>query len=267
MKRGTPRHPKLDDLMRAAKVKRSTAVGWLELLWHATAEFAPQGNIGRCSDDWIEAQLDWSGRRGQLIEYLTSTRWLDRHSEYRLLVHDWHDHADDSVRKRLSRAGLCFLSNSVKVTGHYPDRDRILSGTHPDIGSLPLPEPLPEPIPEPTPIRPPGVRRAATVADLNGQTSLRFPEWFDDRWAPVRGNAYRGNACQAYSSTVTIALESEAFACTDSYLVGPGSDPAHGYRPDNFLFQMARDGFKTRWPPAKQERQRTGWASLKDGGN
>jgi hypothetical protein len=138
------------DLMAIAKVRRSTAVGWLELLWHATAEFAPQGNIGRCSDAWIEAQLDWGGRPGLLVEMLTTTRWIDVHSKWRLLVHDWHDHADDSVRKRLNRAGLYFLTVSEKVTGQDPVTDRKVSATQAENGSLPKPEPKPEPEPEPS---------------------------------------------------------------------------------------------------------------------
>lgn len=159
MKRGTPRHPKVCDLMRLAKVRRSTAVGWLELLWHATAEFAPQGDIGRCSDDWIEAQLDWSGKRGMLIDYLVKSCWLDVHLEWRLLVHDWHDHADDSVRKRLQRSGLQFLTHSAKVTGHCPDTDWKVSATQSDNVRLPEPShsqslshsqrPKPAPVPAP----------------------------------------------------------------------------------------------------------------------
>jgi len=100
--------------------------------------------------------------------------------------------------------------------------------------------------------------RKPNADDLNGQTSPNFEQWFAI-WAAVRGNAYRPHAFQAYVSTVLLARESDAMECAQSYVAGPGSDPAHGYRPDNFLFEMARDSFNTRWPakPAAPERRET----------
>ena len=97
-----------------------------------TAEYTPQGNIGKYSDEWIEASLDWTGRKGFLIECLVNAGWLDyeclpitdplpTHSEWagnrKLFVHDWVDHADSATRKRNERAGLPFLGVSGKVTG------------------------------------------------------------------------------------------------------------------------------------------------------
>jgi hypothetical protein len=103
---------------------------------------------------------------------------------------------------------------------------------------------------EPTSVRAaiPALRKP-NADDLNGQTSPNFEAWFA-LWAGVRGNAHRAGACQAYISTVLLTREADAMACTGSYIAGPGADPAHGYRPDNFLFEMARDGFQTRWPAA-----------------
>jgi len=62
MKRGTPEHPKVYDLCDRLGCDRPTAVGYLELLWHITAKYTPQGDIGRYSDRRIEAALDWVGR-------------------------------------------------------------------------------------------------------------------------------------------------------------------------------------------------------------
>src|SRR5689334_12774915 len=109
MKRGTPNHPKLFDLCDRLKIKRPAAVGYLELLWHFTATYAAQGDIGRFTDRRIEAALDWSGPAGKLVSALTEAGWIDEDDEHRLLVHDWHEHADDAVRKKLARGGLSFL--------------------------------------------------------------------------------------------------------------------------------------------------------------
>ena len=212
MKRGTPRHYKVDDLMRIAKVRRSTAIGWLELLWHATAEFSPQGDIGKCSDRWIEAQMDWCGKPGVLIQYLIDTGWIDcpfqmeggikvlpdhHQGSTRFLVHDWHDHADDAVKKRLLRNGLQFLTIRDKVTGLYPVSDREMSATHPDNGSLPEPLPLPKPEPLPTAAsgdasadKPP--KRLKSILSPDQQV------WFDEWYALYPRHESRGTAEKAY---------------------------------------------------------------------
>ncbi len=96
--------------------------------------------------------------------------------------------------------------------------------------------------------------RKPNADDLNGQTSGRFEEWFGI-WSGVRGNAYRPHAFQAFVSMVLVDRESDAMACAQSYIAGPGADPAHGYRPDNFIFEMARDKFLTRWPPMQPRGQ------------
>ncbi len=101
--------------------------------------------------------------------------------------------------------------------------------------------------------------RKPNADDLNGQTSPNFARWFAI-WSEVRGNAYRSHAFQAFDSTVLLDREGDAMACAASYVAGPGADASHGYRPDNFIFEMARDGFTTRWPatqPRGPERRET----------
>src|SRR5205823_5688049 len=105
------------------------AVGYLELLWHFTAKYAPQGDVGRFSDARIEAALDWSGKPGKLVGALVTAQWLDRHPKWRLLVHDWRDHADDATRKRLARSNLQLLSLAGELTGQDTVTDRKVSPT------------------------------------------------------------------------------------------------------------------------------------------
>jgi hypothetical protein len=100
--------------------------------------------------------------------------------------------------------------------------------------------------------------RKPSADDLNGQTSQKFDDWFAI-WSGTRGNAYRAQACSQYLSVVLLTRESDAMECARSYVAGPGADPGHGYRPDNFLREMAGDSFKTRWPmqPRGPQRQET----------
>ncbi len=167
MKRGTPRHPKVYDLLQALGLplrSRPVVVGYLELLWHFTAEFAPQGDIGRYTDDRIEGALDWTGKRGKLIEALTTSKWCDKSSRHRLVVHDWDQHADDATRKKLIRANLQFVEVSEELTGQCPPS----VPTTADNGGLP--EPLPLPLPEPS------------LAVVGGKAANKHPpkSWFDE---------------------------------------------------------------------------------------
>lgn len=103
------------------------AIGYLELLWHFTAQFAPQGDIGRYSIKRIEAALDWHGRSGALVQALLDSGWIENleiapDGAQLLVVHDWHDHADDATRRRLERAGLRFLSEASPRVRQGSDR-------------------------------------------------------------------------------------------------------------------------------------------------
>lgn len=144
MKRGTPDHPKTHVLAAALDVELWGAVGILECLWHFTARYAPRGDIGRWPDSRIAAFVGWEGDPTLLVSTLTRSGWLDAHPDFRIVVHDWHDHADETTKKYLKRNRLGFLSRIKRV--------RTKSGpveTSPDMSGLPLPLPEPETEPEP----------------------------------------------------------------------------------------------------------------------
>jgi hypothetical protein len=154
LKRHTPQHPKTLELCRLLNISLAQAVGHLELLWHFTAQYAPQGNIGRFTNQWIESACDWQGKPGVLIDAFRRAGWVDDHAndEIRLVVHNWHLHADDAVRKRLARGHEAFLSVTGKVTGKRQTKRRTSSTTQDGSVCLPEPEPEPEPLPEPQPL-------------------------------------------------------------------------------------------------------------------
>lgn len=115
MKRGTPEHIKTERLMDRLGVDLAKACGTLELLWHVAGKFARRGDIGaKLSDEEIAKRVAWSGSPDDLIAALVEAGWLDRHSVHRLVIHDWHDHADDATKKAIERAGLTFASLDVE---------------------------------------------------------------------------------------------------------------------------------------------------------
>ena len=141
MKRGAPDHPKVAALAALLNIEHFSAVGILELVWHFTAKFSPQGDIGKHSDAAIAEAVRWRVRSGshgvptgvRLTSALVEAGLVDRCTCHRLVVHHWFDHADEAVRKYLSRQGLDFVRH---------------------LSSLPLPIPMPMPEPEPLPPNP-----------------------------------------------------------------------------------------------------------------
>jgi hypothetical protein len=109
VKRGTPEHPKVDALCEILGIGRAQAVGHLELLWHFAAKYAIQGNVGKWPDTLIASRCGAASENGQaerFVAALTDARWLDRCAKERLVIHDWEDHCDQSVKKTLANNNL-----------------------------------------------------------------------------------------------------------------------------------------------------------------
>lgn len=121
MKRGTPRHPKMFALAEALKVPLSQAVGIMEMLWQFTADHCPRGNVGSIPDAAIAQSVAWSKKSTVLIEALCEVGFLERNAAHRLIIHDWPDHAESSVCKKLSRSGKDFLPSYGKTAKQLLD--------------------------------------------------------------------------------------------------------------------------------------------------
>jgi hypothetical protein len=143
LKRGTPDHPKTHELAAVLGLERWGAVGVLESLFHFAAQYARRGDIGRHTDAAIARGIGWTGDAGGLVEALVKAGWLDRCRCHRLRIHDWHDHADQTVSRAVE----------VKTSGFiacYQDASATLAPDERE-ASQPLPLPLPTPLPEPEP--------------------------------------------------------------------------------------------------------------------
>lgn len=113
-------HPKTLDLASRLRVEVPTAIGYLELLWAFTGKKAQQGNVGKWPDGAIAVACYWRGESADFIAGLVAAGYLDRHAEHRLVVHDWHDHAPNWVKAKLSKASQLFLTHrdvSASVSG------------------------------------------------------------------------------------------------------------------------------------------------------
>jgi hypothetical protein len=144
VKRGTPEHPKMFALAGALKVTRYAAGGIMEFLWHYTAKYALPGDIGRHPNATIAGAVGWEGEPDELIRALVSCRWLDRDTDHRLLVHDWPDHCDQTVKRALATAGLSFCPAYA--------RQKLAAASPPKPKPKPEPKPKPKPLAGPAPL-------------------------------------------------------------------------------------------------------------------
>jgi hypothetical protein len=149
MKRDAPNNSKMKRLCRLLDIPIYQAAGILELTWHLTAREARRGDLGKLDNETIALAIDYRGDENKLIDALVRTGWLDESADYRLVVHDWHEHADEAVKKRLTRSGQTFVSARRVRTKQPNVETKPQNGNLPRAGAGPVPEPEPHPQSEP----------------------------------------------------------------------------------------------------------------------
>jgi len=116
MKREGINHPKTRALARGLGIPQYAAVGLLECLWAFTSTAAPCGDVGKWSNDEIAEGMFWDGKPDKLVDALVAARLLDRCGVHRLVVHDWHEHADKATRNKVNGRRLTFVRVETPVT-------------------------------------------------------------------------------------------------------------------------------------------------------
>lgn len=170
MKRGTPDHYKVDRLMNQLGIDRAKACGTIELMWHTTAKFALLGDLGaKLTDAEIARSVAWDGDASKLIESLCASGWMDRDDVHRLVVHDWHEHCDEFIKKRVARAGQKFASLTGRQRQTTADNGDVVPSALP----MPMPMPQPPPPPQPEPTAAAAVESMAKELESRGATPAR----------------------------------------------------------------------------------------------
>jgi len=228
--RAVPDHPKFANLKAVLSQPKGATLGWLEAVWHFTGRFTPQGNIGKYSDEAIEAWVEWNGEPGSLIESLVRTGWLDRDETHRMLVHDWSQHADKATKNALIRAKLPFYTPTVRTLYVHCTDEKPESG---NTYRLPVPVPEPEPVPVPVP-------EAKTKTPAKGKPSqFTLPEWIKaDTWAAFEGmrNLNRWKLTDQARKNIVARLE---------------RFKAEGHNPEEILQNCITNCYRGIWPVSK----------------
>jgi hypothetical protein len=203
VKREAIGHTKMKKLCRILRCDICLGVGILESLWHLTAREAYRGDIGRLTNEDIAMGIGYSKNIASLLQALVDSKWLDVSGEHRLIVHDWSDHADDSIQSRLARARVYFADGRAPKLGKLSkdEREKAEKWYLDDAGArrektapagelqrptensgalpVPLPVPLPEPVPEPegaAPLAPdtpePPARKRDPLPEITSEPTL-----------------------------------------------------------------------------------------------
>jgi len=120
MKMATIESVKFKKLKRTLKLKDWQVVGVLESLSMFACRNAPEGDVGRWSNDDIAAAIEWDGDANELIDALVQERWLDECDQHRLLIHDWSDHAPTWLKNNLKSHGKEVAKQTAKQVAKQP---------------------------------------------------------------------------------------------------------------------------------------------------
>lgn len=199
--RAVPDHPKFAHLKALLDQPKGATLGWLEAIWHFAGRFTPQGNVGKYSDQAIEAWVEWNGVPGALISALAESKWLDKDQEHRLIAHDWHEHADVMVHTTLARSLQRFANGAYPESGRLnarererfnawlesngiapkpsgrpakrqPEVSRDADSLHDMTAEIPKPEPAPVPAPAPEPA--PVLKASASASPSRVEAALKL---------------------------------------------------------------------------------------------
>lgn len=164
MKRGAPKHKKMHRLAAELGMPRPYAVGLMEGLWQWVGEYAPTGLLRPDDAAVMAKEIGFTGKVEKLWKALVEARWLDPCGNGAAVVHDWREHCEDSVHRRLARAREYFADGSRPSTHRLEkdEREAIVQDyerleaeagarrAHEMRPSLAMPSPA-QPLPPPTP--------------------------------------------------------------------------------------------------------------------
>ena len=108
-KRGTLEHPKTKRLARQIDMPAWAALGLLEAFWHWIGRYCPTGAF--TSEDWFDC-ADTIRLDPGVLQALIASGYVDQFGDA-FLVHDWQDHADDTVKKTLQKRDEVFADGSA----------------------------------------------------------------------------------------------------------------------------------------------------------
>lgn len=171
-------------LASALAIPLPYAIGIMTLLWEHAAQHTPRGDIGSLPDEAIR-QACCFPKKGVLIGALVKCGWLDRDEDHGLVIHDWPDHCEQSVKKWLEYNHKKFLP----IYGKYPEKLPTMGGDFPPSREVKA-----------------EVEAKAVCISRKSRSSLLTNQqavWFARCWAVYWRRVARGTAEKAFADAVT----------------------------------------------------------------
>jgi hypothetical protein len=161
-KRGILEHEKTLMLADQLGIMEPFAVGILEVFWQWVAKYHPQGDITGVRPRLMASAIRYRDDADTLWLALIACGFIDDLYDGRFIVHDWSDHAENSVHKYLKDRGLSFANgvdafsrtkpkpkNVVTESQQVTTESRLVTTESEKVVAetrLPLPLPLPLPL-------------------------------------------------------------------------------------------------------------------------
>jgi hypothetical protein len=130
MKREAMDHPKLHLLADQITLRGAPhewafviATGIFERLLLYTGQYAPDGWVGKFPVRQLVRAVGWPGEPEALINSLVESRLLDD-TDRGLVLHDWPQHADRHVHRKLVRANQRFVDGTAPTLSYATDKER-----------------------------------------------------------------------------------------------------------------------------------------------
>lgn len=187
MKVGTTRKVKYRSLKALLGWPEWQVNGLLTTIWGVASTSAVHGDIGRFTDSEIANAMDmelpiFTTALSAMIE----TKWIDRHPERRLVIHDWFDHCEQWVKKSAGSKPWepSEVQTSFKRTQTYADVREVVS---PILSSPCLTSPL---LPSPTPM----AAEANVAGKWDGSIPHAYRQQLVDLWNSAKPKGARPGA-------------------------------------------------------------------------
>jgi hypothetical protein len=158
-KRGIASHPKTLDLAERLGIMDCYAVGVLETFWQWVASYHPDGDLTGTKPSIFGRGISYRGNAKKVWDALVAAGFID-HRDGKFFVHDWPEHAEDSIHIRLARSrNFCADGTTPRLNriAHQEreqiqrDYEKLVRTPGAPTSAPPLPKPLPKPKPEPMP--------------------------------------------------------------------------------------------------------------------
>jgi hypothetical protein len=123
-KRGILNHPKILRMSHRLGISQPHAVGLMEVFWQWVAQHRPNGDLSELEPEVITGAICHPDDPERFWHTLVEVRWIDACEGGAFIVHDWNEHADDTIHVHLARKKQWFANGAAPKTVRLAKAER-----------------------------------------------------------------------------------------------------------------------------------------------